>query len=69
MNSLMTQGNLKQKNLNSKLVCFDVNGVSTFQGLRLGMTLCSICYMCALYGTLDQSCGRNLLKPTFGFLH
>jgi hypothetical protein len=30
MNSLMTQGDLKQEDLASKLVCFGVDGVNTF---------------------------------------
>jgi hypothetical protein len=38
MNSLMTQGDLKKKDLASKLVCFGANGVRTFQGFRLGVT-------------------------------
>jgi hypothetical protein len=38
MNSLMTQGDLKHKDLTSKLVCFGVNGVNTFQGFKLGRT-------------------------------
>jgi hypothetical protein len=33
-NSLMTQRDLKQEDLASKLVCFGVDGVSTFQGLK-----------------------------------
>jgi hypothetical protein len=37
MISSMTQGDLKQKDLVSKLVCFCVDGVSTFQGFRLRM--------------------------------
>ncbi len=39
MNSLMTQGNLKQEDLTSKLVCFGANGFSIFQGLKLGLTI------------------------------
>jgi hypothetical protein len=39
MNSLMTQGDLKQKDLASKLVCFGVDGVSTFQGFKLRTTI------------------------------
>jgi hypothetical protein len=38
MNSLMTQGDLKKEDLASKLVCFGVNGVDTFQGFRLIVT-------------------------------
>jgi hypothetical protein len=34
MNSLMTQEDLKQEDLVSKLVCFSVDGVNTFQGLK-----------------------------------
>ncbi len=30
MNSLMTQGDLKQENIVVKVVCFDVDGVNTF---------------------------------------
>jgi hypothetical protein len=30
MNSLMTQGDLKQENIVLKVVCFDVDGVNTF---------------------------------------
>jgi hypothetical protein len=39
MNSLMAQGDLKQTYLVSKSVCFHVDGVSTFQGLRLKVTV------------------------------
>ncbi len=50
MNSLMTQGDLKQKDLASKLVCFNVNGVNTFQGLRSRVTICSILlYVCIVW--------------------
>ncbi len=28
------------------------------------MLICSICFWCALYGTLDQSCDTNPLKST-----
>jgi len=38
MNSLMTQGDLKKEDLISKLVCFVVKGVSTFQGFKLKVT-------------------------------
>jgi hypothetical protein len=34
MNSLMTQGDLKQEDLVSKFVCFSVDGDNTFQGLK-----------------------------------
>jgi hypothetical protein len=34
MNSLMTQGDLKEEELVARLVCFGVDGVDTFQGLR-----------------------------------
>jgi hypothetical protein len=37
MNSLMTQGGLKEKELVTKLICFGVDGVSTFQGLKFGV--------------------------------
>jgi hypothetical protein len=30
---------LKKEDLISKLVCFGANGVSTFQGLKLGVTI------------------------------
>jgi len=39
MNSLMTQVELKEEELASKLVCFGVNGVSAFQGFRFGITI------------------------------
>ncbi len=39
MNSLMTQVDLKQEDLASKLVCFGVNGFNTFQGLRWRVTI------------------------------
>jgi len=34
MNSLMTQGSLKEEELVTRLVCFGVDGVNTFQGIR-----------------------------------
>jgi hypothetical protein len=34
MNFLMIQGSLKEKELAARLVCFGVDGVSTFQGLK-----------------------------------
>jgi len=34
MNYLMTQGNLKEEELVARLVCFGVDGVGIFQGLR-----------------------------------
>jgi hypothetical protein len=34
MNSLMTQGGLKEKELDTRLVCFGADGANTFQGLR-----------------------------------
>jgi hypothetical protein len=37
MNFLMTQGGLKKKELVTRLVCFGVDGVSTFQGLKFGI--------------------------------
>jgi hypothetical protein len=37
MNSLMTQGELKEEELASKLVCFGVDGVSAFQGFKFGL--------------------------------
>ncbi len=37
MNSLMTQGGLKEKELVARLVCFVVDGVNTFQGLKFGV--------------------------------
>lgn len=43
MNSLMTQGNPKQENSVSKLVCFNANAVSTFQILKLGVTIQTQC--------------------------
>ncbi len=39
MNSLMTQGELKEEEFASKLVCFGVDGVSAFQGFRFGITI------------------------------
>jgi hypothetical protein len=39
MNFLMTKGDLKQEDLASRLVCFDANGVGTFQGLRSKVTI------------------------------
>jgi hypothetical protein len=39
MNSLMTQGDLKQEDIASRLVWFNANGVSTFQGLRSEVTI------------------------------
>jgi hypothetical protein len=39
INSLMTQGDLKQEDLTSKLVCFDANGVIIFQGFRSRVTV------------------------------
>jgi len=39
MNSLMTQGDLKQEDIASRLVWFGANGVSTFQGLRSKVTI------------------------------
>ncbi len=39
MNSLMTQGDLKQKDIALKLVCFGIDGVNTFQGLRSGVSV------------------------------
>jgi hypothetical protein len=39
MNSLMTQGDLKQKAIASRLDYFNVDGVSTFQGLKFGVTI------------------------------
>jgi hypothetical protein len=36
MTSLMTQGGL-QEGLASRLVCFGVNGVNTFQGFKFGV--------------------------------
>jgi hypothetical protein len=35
----MTKGDLKQEDLASRLVCFGVNGVGTFQGLRSKVTI------------------------------
>ncbi len=37
MNSLMTQGGLKEKELVTRLVCFGVDGVSTLKGLKFGV--------------------------------
>jgi len=37
MNSLMTQGGLKEKEFATRLVCFGANGVSAFQGLKFGI--------------------------------
>jgi hypothetical protein len=39
MNSLMTQWDLKQEDIASRLVCFSANGVYTFQGLKFGVTI------------------------------
>jgi hypothetical protein len=39
MNSLMTQGGLKEEELAARLVCFGVDRVNTFQGLRFGVTI------------------------------
>lgn len=39
MNSLMTQGGLKEKELVAQLVCFAANRVSTFQGLKFGVII------------------------------
>jgi hypothetical protein len=39
MNSLMTQWELKEEELDSKLVCFGVDGVSAFQGFKFGLTI------------------------------
>jgi hypothetical protein len=37
MNYLMTQGNLKEKELAARLVCFGADGVNTFQNFRFGV--------------------------------
>ncbi len=39
MNFLMTQGELKEEELASKLVCFGVDGVNAFQGFKFGLTI------------------------------
>jgi hypothetical protein len=39
MSFLMTKGDLKQKDLASRLMCFGANGVGTFQGLRSKVTI------------------------------
>ncbi len=39
MNSLMTQGELKEEELASKLVCLGVDRVGAFQGFRLKITI------------------------------
>jgi len=39
MNSLMTQGGLQEEDLTSRLVCFGVDGVRTFQGIRFRVTI------------------------------
>jgi hypothetical protein len=37
VNSLMTQGGLKEEELASRLICFGVDKVDTFQGLIFGI--------------------------------
>ncbi len=37
MTFLMTQGGLQEEGFASRLVCFGVNGVNTFQGLKFGI--------------------------------
>jgi hypothetical protein len=39
MNSLMTQGGLKEEKLASRLICFGVDKVNTFQGIKFGITI------------------------------
>jgi hypothetical protein len=39
MNFLMTQGGLQEENLASRLVCFGVDGVNTFQDLKSKVTI------------------------------
>jgi hypothetical protein len=39
MNFLMTQGGLQEEDLTSRLVCFGVDGVHTFQGFKFRITI------------------------------
>jgi hypothetical protein len=39
MNSLMSQRDVKHKDLASKLVCLSADGAKTFQGFILGRTI------------------------------
>ncbi len=39
MNSLITQGELKEEELVSKFICFGVDGVSAFQGFKFEITI------------------------------
>jgi hypothetical protein len=37
MNSLITQGDLKEENIASRLIRFGANGVNTLQGFKFGI--------------------------------
>ncbi len=70
INSLMTQGDLKQEDLVSKLVCFGVDRVSSLRGFKSRVTIqIQHQYVLFVIGVHCITHGTNLFKRTFGFLH
>jgi hypothetical protein len=69
MNFLMTQGDIKNEDLASKLVCFGANGISTFQRFRLGVTFQIQCqYVPFVVGAHCMAHQTNFVLQTFSNL-